>query len=366
MPARAEVTGQPDRPDGLQIRASRITVTNCRTEPKSSLQELGSTLDMFNGHTLFHTIQFPNHEHDLVANPDVFHKYFSHTDGRYYDKFVEGALLGNAVTVSSSPQNDKSAMPMYFNMRTDSLKTDATKDVWCIHLDQLWMEFVGVASSGNRPVPFTESVPVTLWVTCPCLGKTPSEGDSCNGTTNHVDASQASLSNPNGSAGESLARDRTSAMTPRGRQMGEVHVIVKVDSKLNAQLNHYQLLFLLRLADTLTEHQEEISADVLAIMHDSPKKSNTVLAVILREVEFAMVCPPLPEVHTFASTSREDSSIDDLFTVEDCGKGPSDVTLTCMSKGHVDGSGTLMGSCFTCLIKCIENSFPILLWRILD
>ena len=324
MPAGAEVTGQPDRPNGLQIRASKIVMTNCHSDPKTSLKELGCTLDVFNSHALFHTTQFPNNEHDLVANPEVFNRHFSSTDGRYFDRFVEDALLGNATTVPSSVQSESSAMPTYFNMRTDSLKTDATKDVWCMQLDQLWMEFVGVASSGNRPVPFAESVPVTLWIARPCLVVTPSDG-----TTNHINTTNKSH------ATDSVQTASPDA-TPQECQVADVHVIVKVDSKLNVQLNHYQLLFLLRLADTLTEQQAEIAADVLAIMHEPPKKSNAVLAIVLRELEFAMVCPPLPEVQTFASSSREDSSIDDLYAAEHCGKGESDVTLTRMSKGEVD------------------------------
>jgi len=181
-----------------------------------------------------------------------------------------------------------------------------------------------VASSGNRPVPFAESVPVTLWIARPCLVVTPSDG-----TTNHINTTNKSH------ATDSVQTASPDA-TPQECQVADVHVIVKVDSKLNVQLNHYQLLFLLRLADTLTEQQAEIAADVLAIMHEPPKKSNAVLAIVLRELEFAMVCPPLPEVQTFASSSREDSSIDDLYAAEHCGKGESDVTLTRMSKGEVD------------------------------
>ena len=318
-------------------------MSNCHSEATSSMKELGNTLDVFNSHSMFHTTQFPNNEHDLVALPDVYRKHFTNTDGRYFDKSVEASLLGNTVVALSSAQHDSSAMPTYYNMRTDSLKTDAAKDVWSIHLDQLWMEFVGVASSCNRPVPFMEAVPVTLWVARPCIEPTPVEVDSSHGMTNHVDASHNSQSDLN-VAEDSVAID-TSATTPHGRTTGEIHIIVKVDSKLNVQLNHYQLLFLLRLVDTLTEHQEEICADVLEIMHAPAPKANTVLAIVLREMEFAMICPALPEVHTFATTSREDSSIDGALPAEDCGKGDSDVTLTCNSLGRVDENGTAICSC---------------------
>ena len=311
-------------------------MSNCHTEATSSMKELGSTLDVFNSHSMFHTSQFPKNKHDLVALPDVYRKHFSNTDGRYFDKSVEASLLGNTVVAPS--QLDSSAMPTYYNMRTDSLKTDAAKDVWSIHLDQLWMEFVGVASSCNRPVPFTESVPVTLWVARPCIEPTPIEAGSSQGMTNHVDTTHNSQTDLN-LAEDRLAQDAT-ATTPHERTTGEIHIILKVDSKLNVQLNHYQLLFLLRLVDTLTEHQEEICADVLEIMHAPAAKVNTVLAIVLREMEFAMICPSLPEVHTFATTSREDSSVEGVSPAEDCGKGESDVTLTCTSHGRVDENGT--------------------------
>lgn len=39
------------------------------------------------------------------------------------------------------------------------------RDVWCIKLDPIWIEFLGVRSVGqNKAVPFVDAVPITLWI----------------------------------------------------------------------------------------------------------------------------------------------------------------------------------------------------------
>ena len=120
------------------------------------MKELGSTLDVFNSHSMFHTTQFPNNEHDLVALPDVYRKHFTNTDGRYFDKSVEASLLGNTVVAPS--QRDSSAMPTYYNMRTDSLKTDAAKDVWS----------VGETGVGCHTGWLSHCQYLIRWMTVPC------------------------------------------------------------------------------------------------------------------------------------------------------------------------------------------------------
>lgn len=39
------------------------------------------------------------------------------------------------------------------------------RDVWCMKLDPIWIEFLGVRSVGqNKPVPFVDAVPITFWI----------------------------------------------------------------------------------------------------------------------------------------------------------------------------------------------------------
>lgn len=39
------------------------------------------------------------------------------------------------------------------------------RDVWCIKIDPVWVDFLGARSVGlNKSVPFVDAVPITLWV----------------------------------------------------------------------------------------------------------------------------------------------------------------------------------------------------------
>lgn len=39
------------------------------------------------------------------------------------------------------------------------------RDVWCVKLDPIWIEFLGVRSVGqNKAVPFIDAVPITFWI----------------------------------------------------------------------------------------------------------------------------------------------------------------------------------------------------------
>lgn len=39
------------------------------------------------------------------------------------------------------------------------------RDVWCVKLDPIWIEFLGVRSVGpNKAVPFVDAVPITFWI----------------------------------------------------------------------------------------------------------------------------------------------------------------------------------------------------------
>lgn len=42
---------------------------------------------------------------------------------------------------------------------------DEPRDIWCIKLDPLWLEFGGTASVGlSKMIPFIDAVPITLWL----------------------------------------------------------------------------------------------------------------------------------------------------------------------------------------------------------
>lgn len=38
------------------------------------------------------------------------------------------------------------------------------KDVWCIFLDPVYGDFLGAQSDINKPIPFLDAVPITIWL----------------------------------------------------------------------------------------------------------------------------------------------------------------------------------------------------------
>lgn len=39
------------------------------------------------------------------------------------------------------------------------------RDVWCMKLDPVWIEFLGAKSLGQgKTIPFVDAVPITLWI----------------------------------------------------------------------------------------------------------------------------------------------------------------------------------------------------------
>lgn len=82
----------------------------------------------------------------------------------------------------------------------------------------MWADFYGIKATGmNRPVPFLDAVPVTLWAhSKPLLP-------------------------------QSKFEDNNSS------KMADLHAIACVSSLVSAQINHYQLLFLMRLAEDFGE-----------------------------------------------------------------------------------------------------------------
>lgn len=102
-------------------------------------------------------------------------------------------------------------------------------EVFCIDMEQFWMEFTGVKNAGVRPVSFVESFPITMWMNIPVI-------DSVDKT------SGAKL-------GKALLNGAKVDERLSSHTMG---ILVNIGAKICAQINHYQFCFLMRLVDTLT------------------------------------------------------------------------------------------------------------------
>jgi hypothetical protein len=58
-----------------------------------------------------------------------------------------------------------SSVPELESMLSRELLWTEAKDVWCVNLEPVWGDFFGASAVGsNRPVPFLDAFPLTLWI----------------------------------------------------------------------------------------------------------------------------------------------------------------------------------------------------------
>lgn len=74
--------------------------------------------------------------------------------------YLAADLMSSKSSPNTSPTNSAS---------TPSLSKYALwiepRDVWCIKLDPIWIDFLGARSVGqNKSVPFVDAVPITFWI----------------------------------------------------------------------------------------------------------------------------------------------------------------------------------------------------------
>lgn len=159
--------------------------------------------------------------------------------------------------------------------------------------DPIWVDFVGARSVGQaKSVPFVDAVPVTLWIhgrsnegqdlqtPVPSLEKSneelnlsignlepfsglngfeqfPKNFVSSNPFYNSYvpDYSNASESDNKTVIDDSATNDKSMELT------ADLHVIAHVSNLVSLQIDHYQLLFLLRLSEEMTELSTFLSLD---------------------------------------------------------------------------------------------------------
>ena len=108
---------------------------------------------------------------------------------------------------------------MVKQLTRELLWTEA-KDVWCCNLEPVWGDFLGARAVGqNRPVPFLDAFPLTLWLHMNDPGK---------------------KSNPN---------------------TADIYGLAYISNLISVQVNHYQYLFLLRLSEMINELTTYLSID---------------------------------------------------------------------------------------------------------
>ncbi|KAJ8298803.1 hypothetical protein KUTeg_022863 [Tegillarca granosa] len=352
VPSEVKSTGQPDRPEGLQLQISRLTVTNSRVEEKMTLNDLKTILEDYKNGNLFNSMEFPNDKNELISVPKHFHDHAYGLENPYIQPHAKGLLFGQLP--NDYQVLEEGNLNVTKLLKTNTLKRSVCYDIWSVTADQVWLEFVGAPNTRNRPIPFVESFPVSAWVCYPPIidqanisqKKTGNQTLLCNGDikrdTSESDSNSSEKSSPereSRSARKLLKHyyekiedseektekkddnqtireeershkaicDNTGAkMSPATEagenvqystgQVADLHIVAKVGGKIKAQMTHLQYLFVLRMIESFTNFQLQMAADIECFLGNSGPGLKFSIPLIIPELEFAMVCPYVAEL----------------------------------------------------------------------
>lgn len=228
--------GQRDRPKSLHVQVTRATITNVRSLEHSSRADLAKCVDSFHMGSLFFGTDFPSQQNDYYIVTQKFLDHIAATDN-----------------VRTLPEFASSkALPEQFSQ--EMLWTEA-KDVWCINLDPVWADFYGARSVGSsRPIPFLDAVPITVWLHL------------------NLDANQPRRANDPKTA--------------------DIHALAYISNLVSVQLNHYQYLFLLRMAEDVSELATFLAIDSNRILKQEQDSSKSIaVGALIPQVEVTFVMP---------------------------------------------------------------------------
>ncbi|XP_076665123.1 bridge-like lipid transfer protein family member 3B isoform X3 [Andrena cerasifolii] len=232
--SQQDYPNQKDRPKSLHIQTSRASITNVRSSERSSRADLVQCLNAFQMGQMFFGTEFPNKSNDFLVVTDKFLGHCAGTDN-----------------VRHPPPNfsSNSVHELIRQLNRELLWTEA-KDVWCCNLEPVWGDFFGARAVGqHRPVPFLDAFPLTLW---------------CYVSMNQSDPEKSSTA--------------------------DIHGLAYISNLVSVQINHYQYLFLLRLAEVLSEMATYLNIDSNKILKvDSG--SSLVIGALIPQVEVTFVMP---------------------------------------------------------------------------
>lgn len=267
MEAALDAPNQKDRPKTMQIQISRFALTNIR-EMGSSRADLAQALHSLQEGSLVFGSGFPSVEGDMCIVTD---RILSH-------------VAASDVSIMSAPMSPtQTHLPR--SASTQCLSRYAMwsepRDVWCIKLDPIWVDFLGARSLGpNKSIPFVDAVPITLWLHAGGAAQAQAQaqlelGRRQSTASSHMEsmglAPLPSLPplprNPFLSDEDVrvLQPPATNSSTPIER-CADVHAIAHISNLVSLQIDHYQLLFLLRLAEEFNEMSTFLNLDAERIL----------------------------------------------------------------------------------------------------
>ncbi|PSN57252.1 hypothetical protein C0J52_02548 [Blattella germanica] len=359
-----EHPNQRDRPKSLHFQVSRATVTNVRSMEHSSRADLAKCTDN--------------------------------------------------VRPSPPPHFAASSVAELVRMLNRELLWTEAKDVWCVNLEPVWGDFFGASAVGsNRPVPFLDAFPLTLWIYLKLPSSNDSKTSSQNGAispssilptlslagssisdsvwTNRIDVDNSGFKTSEiGSDGRktdflsfnqvasrsfldasktNVIIDRssdTSRMSGAGNQVesvktADIHVLAYISNLVSIQINHYQYLFLLRLSEEASELATFLALDSNRILKKDLGGS-LVMGALIPQLEVTFVMPSQSPGKECSGGDLE-SVLPDSASIPDELVGISTLaasTSSVLQSGITGGKRVMMGGVSTPVseLSSLSMDFP--------
>lgn len=277
-------SAQRDRPKAMQVQISRLLCTNIR-ELGATRADLAQALHSLQEGSLVFASDFPTRPDDLCVVTD---RILAHV----------AAADVSALSAASTPLEPGSPPPAPTSAAAAAAETPPgryafcaePRDIWCMKLDPLWVDFLGARSVGqSKSVPFVDAVPITLW-----LHGNAMSGGLGGGAGNAATTGTGDLNaNPHRN-NKAPADGRSSASV--STTPADLHVIAHIANMVSVQIDHFQYLFLLRLAEELTELSTFAALDADRIQKMAPDTADKpatsiVFGCVVPQLELTLVMP---------------------------------------------------------------------------
>ncbi|KAK3104114.1 hypothetical protein FSP39_024532 [Pinctada imbricata] len=350
VPIDEKFESQSEHQEAIQLQISRLMATNTHVEGDSKTDVMAGALDNYSCAELFNSQAFPNDQNKIQAIPNNYAMHVSGIENPYLEKkakeLVEGKFTGSSIEELDELQNI---------WRTNTLKKDSRYDIWCIKAEQVWLEFVELGTK-NRPQPFVDSIPLTLWICRPFddengkrersersrkeesevkkmplkrlydQGKCSKVGEESHREnrrsrrllkdfySDEKDSFEESnvqqRSQENCDNSESGAKVNNGGCQGTGieqtflSQVATINILAKIGQGcVKVQITHFQYLFLMRLLDSFTTFQSQMNADMEFFIGGVQSPSLTFsIPLLVPEFEVVMVIPEVTELPPPEST----------------------------------------------------------------
>ncbi|XP_039294863.1 UHRF1-binding protein 1-like isoform X2 [Nilaparvata lugens] len=267
-----EHTGQRDRPKSLHLQVGRVSLTNQRTVAGCSRADLAKCIHHLQRASLFYATSDNPTDFKVVT-----------------DKFIDHLNCSDNIRQGGPPKLSGNIEEINKQLSREMLWIES-KDVWCIVLEPLFGDFYGVRAIGSaRPAPFLDAVTVTLWLHTADAAQAPQPqgeagGGGGGGTENGGGGSE------NGS-GKWRQQNGSKDMSPSGEnRLADIHAVAHISLLVSLQINHYQFLFLLRVADEAKELTTFLAMDSNRLLGRA-EGSSLVVGAVLPQLEVTLVMP---------------------------------------------------------------------------